>query len=160
LNLLLVVNGRDRSLRPKKAIHSISVRVFAHATENESKVLAALRLIVPEHISVDRLSVVGHFGNPMIILTARTEKASETCHIIGTIKTKLPKDELMELREEIPQHLSQRCTLVMKFDKQAAARGFLRQGKEDPIVLRAKIAAYPARVETATRITRDLFDDT
>ncbi len=47
----------------------------------------------------------------------------------------------------------------MKFDKQAAARGFLRQGKEDPIVLRVKIAAYPARVETATRIIRDLFDD-
>ncbi|MGZ4925263.1 MAG: RNA-binding domain-containing protein [Halobacteriota archaeon] len=157
--MLLVVNGSDRSRRPKKAIHSISVSVFAHATENEGKVLAALRLIVPEHISVDRLPVAGHFGNPMIILTARTEKASETRHIISAIKKKLPKDELMQLRDEIPQHLSQRCTLVMKFDKQAAARGFLRQGKEDPIVLRAKIAAYPARVETATRITRDLFED-
>ncbi|MGZ7132597.1 MAG: RNA-binding domain-containing protein, partial [Halobacteriota archaeon] len=67
--------------------------------------------------------------------------------------------ELMQLRDEIPQHLSQRCTLVMKFDKQAAACGFLRQGNEDPIVLRAKIAAYPARVETAARITRDLFED-
>jgi len=42
----------------------------------------------------------------MIILTARTEKASETRHIIGAIKKKAPKDELMELREEIPQHLS------------------------------------------------------
>jgi RNA binding exosome subunit len=153
------VNGSDRSRRPKKAIHSISVSVFAHATENESKVLAALRLLVPEHVSVDRMPVAGHFGNPMIILTARTEKASETRHIIGTIKNKLPRDELMELREEIPQHLSQQCTLVMKFDKQAAARGLLRHGKKDPIVLRAQIAAYPARVETATRMTRDLFDD-
>ncbi|MGZ4847056.1 MAG: RNA-binding domain-containing protein, partial [Halobacteriota archaeon] len=67
--MLLGVNGSDRSRRPKKAIHSISVSVFAHATENESKVLAALRLIVPEHVSVDRLRVAGHFGNPMIILT-------------------------------------------------------------------------------------------
>ncbi|HYC20499.1 MAG TPA: RNA-binding domain-containing protein [Candidatus Bathyarchaeia archaeon] len=153
------MNGSDRSCRPKKAIHSISVTVFAHATENESKVLAALRLIVPEHVSVDRLPVTGHFGNPMVILTARTEKASETRRIISAIKQKLPKDELMELREEIPQHLSQRCMLVMKFDKQAAARGFLQQGKEDPIVLRAKIAAYPARVKTATQIARDLFND-
>ena len=53
----------------------------------------------PEHVSVDRLPVAGHFGNPIIILTARTEKASETRHIIGAIKKKLPKDELMELRE-------------------------------------------------------------
>ena len=155
----LVLNGSEASCRPKKAIHGISVSVFAHGTENEGKVLAALRLIVPESVSVDRLPVTGHFGNPMVILTARTEKAYETRHVVGAIKQKLPTDELMELREQIPQHLNQRCTLVMKFDKQAAARGFLRQGKEDPIVLRAKIAAYPARVETATRITRDLFDD-
>ncbi|MGP8012505.1 MAG: RNA-binding domain-containing protein [Halobacteriota archaeon] len=155
----LVLNGSEASCRPKKAIHSISVSVFAHGTENEGKVLAALRLIVPESVSVDRLPVTGHFGNPMVILTARTEKAYETRHVVGAIKQKLPTDELMELREQIPQHLNQRCTLVMKFDKQAAARGFLRQGKEDPIVLRVKIAAYPARVETATRIIRDLFDD-
>jgi hypothetical protein len=159
LNLLLAVNGSDKSRKPRKAIHSISVSVFAHGTENEGKVLAALRLIVPESVSVDRLPVTGHFGNPMVILTARTEKAYETRHVVGAIKQKLPTDELMELREQIPQHLNQRCTLVMKFDKQAAARGFLRQGKEDPIVLRVKIAAYPARVETATRIIRDLFDD-
>ena len=159
LNLLLVVNGSDPSCRPKKAIHSISVSVFAHGTEDEGKVLAALRRIVPESVSVDRLPVTGHFGNPMVILTARIEKAYETRHIIGAIKKELPKDELIDLREQIPQHLNQRCTLVMKFDKQAAAGGFLRQGNEDPIVLRVKIAAYPARVETATQIIRDLFDD-
>ena len=155
----LVLNGSEASCRPKKTIHSISVSVFAHGTENEGKVLAALRLIVPESVSVDRLPVTGHFVNPMVILTARTGKAYETRHVVGAIKQKLPTDELMELREQIPQHLNQRCTLVMKFDKQAAARGFLRQGKEDPIVLRVKIAAYPARVETATRIIRAIFDD-
>ena len=116
-------------------------------------------MIVPENVAVDRLQVTGHFGNPMVILTARTEKANDTRRIISAIKTKLTKDELTELREQIPQHLNQRCTLVLKFDKQAAARGFLRQGKEDPIVLCAKIAAYPARVQNAMRITRDLFDD-
>lgn len=148
----------DASGRPKKALHSISVTVFAHGTENESNVLVALRQIVPEGVAVDRLEVMGHFGNPMVILTARTEKANDTRHIIGTITTKLPKDELTELREQIPQHLNG-CTLVLKFDKQAAARGFLRRGKEDPIVLRAKIAAYPARVQNAMRMIRDLFDD-
>ena len=153
------MKGSDASDRPKKAIHSISVRVFAHGTENESKVLAALRLIVPETVTVDRLQVTGHFGNPMVILTARTEKANDTRHIIDAIKTKLPKGELTELREQIPQHLDQRCTLVLKFDKQAAARGFLRQTKEDPIVLHAKIAAFPARLQNAMQITRDLFDD-
>ena len=155
----LPVKGSDASDRPKKAIHSIRVSVFAHGTEIESKVLAALRLIVPENVTVDRLPVTGHFGNPMVILTARTEKANDTRQIIGAIKTKLSKDELTELRQKIPQHLNERCTLVLKFDKQAAASGLLRQGEQDPIVLRAKIAAYPALVQNAMRIARDLFDD-
>jgi len=156
---LLFLHGSDGPRRPKKVIHSISVSVFAHGTENESKVLEALRLVVPESVSVDRLPVTGHFGNPLVVFTARTEKAYETRQIIDSIKKKLPRTELRELKQQIAQHLNQRCVLVMKFDKQAASRGFLRRGKKDPIVLRVKIATYPARVETATRIARDLLND-
>ena len=137
----------------------MSVSVFAHGTESESKVLTALHLIVPEDVGFDHLQVTGHFGNPITILTARITKTNETRHVISAIKEKLPKTELMELREQVPQHVSQRCIFVMKFDKQAAARGSLHLGNEDPIVLRVKIAAYPARADTAVRIARDLLNE-
>jgi RNA binding exosome subunit len=157
--LLLVALGSDTSRSPKKAIHNVSVSVFAHGTESESKILTALRLIVPETVGFDHLQVSGHFGNPITILTAQIKKTNETRHIISTIKEKLPKTELMELREQIPQHVSERCTLVIKFDKQAAARGSLHLGNEDPIVLRVKIAAYPARPDTAVQIAHDLLNE-
>lgn len=146
-------------VRRKKAIHSITVSVFVHGTEDESKVVAAFRLIVPENVRIDRQPVTGHFGNAIVILKARTGKAQAIRQVIDAIRNKLPKRDLIQLRGQIPQLLSERRTLVVKFDKQAAARGVLARGKVDPIVVRAKIAAYPARLEIAAEIARDLLNN-
>jgi RNA binding exosome subunit len=146
-------------VRRKKAIHSIAVNVFVHATEDESKVLAAFSLIVPENVLIDRQPVTGHFGNAIVILKARTRKAQAIRLIIDAIRDKLSKRDLIQLRRQIPQHLTERCTLVVKFDKQAAARGILELGKVDPIVVRAKIAAFPARLGVAAEIVRDILNN-
>ncbi|MGZ4863284.1 MAG: RNA-binding domain-containing protein [Halobacteriota archaeon] len=152
------MNDND-SLRPsKKGIHSITVNVFIRSTEDESKVLAAFRVIVPENVLIERQLVKGHFGNSIVILKARTERAREIRLIIRAIRNKLSKREFMRLQEQIPQHLSERCTLVIKFNKQTAAHGVLELGSEDPIVVRAKIAAYPARPSIAAEIARDVLN--
>jgi len=145
-------------VRRKKAIHSIAINVFVHATEDESKVLAALHLIVPENVRIDRQPVTGHFGNAIVILKAQTGQAQAIRLIIDAIRNKLSKRDLIQLRGQILQHLSERCTLVVKFDKQAATRGVLELGKDDPIVFRAKIAAYPARRGIAAEIARDVLN--
>jgi RNA binding exosome subunit len=149
----------NHRVRRKKAIHSIVVNVFVRATEDESRVLAAFRLIVPENVLIERQPVTGHFGNSIVLLNARTEQAQAIRLIIHAIGNKLSKRDLIRLREEIPQHLSETCTLVVKFDKQAAARGILELGENDPIVVRAKIAAYPARPSIAAEITRDVLNN-
>jgi RNA binding exosome subunit len=146
-------------VRRKKTIHSIAVNVFVHATEDESKVLAGLRLIVPENVRIDRQPVTGHFGNAIVILKAQTEQAQAIRLIIDAIRNKLPKRDLIRLQGQIPQLLSERCTLVMKFDKQAAVSRVLELGKDDPIVVRAKIAAYPACLGTAAEIARDVLNN-
>ena len=146
-------------VRRKKAIHSVTVNVFVRATEDESKVLTAFRLIVPENLLIKRQPVTGHFGNSIIILKARTEQIQAIRLIIHAIVNKLSRRDLTRLREQIPQHLSERCTLVVKFDKQAAARGVLELGEDDPIVVRAKIAAYPARPSIAAEIARDVLNN-
>jgi len=153
------VNDNDSSRPAKKAIHNIVINVFVYATEDENKVLTALRLIVPENVRIHRQPVTGHFGNPIVILEARTGKAQAIRLIMDTIKNKLPKRDLIKLRGQIPQLLSERCTLVMKFDKQAAARGVLALGQDVPIVVRAKIAAYPARIWVAAEIARDVLNN-
>jgi RNA-binding protein len=142
----------------KKAIHSLSVKVFVYGTEDESRVCKALRLIVPESVQIGRELLTGHFGNSIVVLSARTKKTSTIRAIFDVIKSELSNGDLKELREHILQHLSETCTLVVKFDKQAAAGGVLQLGTSDPIVLRAKIAAYPAHIEGAAQIARDLLN--
>lgn len=146
-------------VRRKKAFHSIAVSVFVNGTEDESKVVTALRLIVPENVRIDRQPVTGHFGNAIVVLKAQTGEAQAIRQVIDAFKNKLPKRDLIQLRRQIPQYLSERCTLVVKFDKQTAARGALKLGTDDPIVVRAKIAAYPARVEIAAEIARDVLNN-
>jgi RNA binding exosome subunit len=153
------VKATTHQLKRKKAIHSVAVSVFIYGTEDESRVFAAIRLIVPENVTVYRQQVAGHFGNAIIILKARIRDAQTIRQVIETIRNKLPKRDRIHFQERIHQHLSEKCTLVMKFDKQSAARGTLTPGEDDPIVVRVKIAAYPARPETAAEIARDLLNN-
>lgn len=145
-------------VRRKKTIHSIAVKVFVYGTEDERRVCEALRFIVPESVQLYREQLEGHFGNSIVVLTARTKKASAIRAVFDAIRNGLTNGDLTQLREQILQHLSENCTLVIKFDKQAAACGVLKLGTKDPIVLRAKIAAYPAHKEEAAEIARDLLD--
>jgi RNA binding exosome subunit len=127
----------------EEAILSLIITVFVHGTEDESKVLTALRLIVPENLRVDRQQLKGHFGNAIVVLKARTQEAQTICQIIDIIRCKLSRPDLMLLQEQPPQQVGERSTVVFKFNKQAAARGILELGGKDPIVVRAKIATHP-----------------
>jgi hypothetical protein len=145
-------------IRRKKVIHSLTVKVFVYGTEDETRVCKAVRLIVPESVQIDREPLTGHFGNSIVILSARTKKTAETRAVFDVIRNQLSSGDLKELRERTLQHLSETCTLVVKFDKQAAAGGVLQLGTKDPIVLRAKIAAYPAHANEAAEIARNLLN--
>jgi hypothetical protein len=145
------------SVRRKKTIHNVSVKVFVYGTEDERRVCEAVRLIVPESVQLAREQLTGHFGNSIVVLNGRIRKTSVIRAVFDVIRNRLSNGDLKQLREQILRHLSETCTLVIKFDKQAAACGVLKLGTKDPIVLRAKIAAYPAHIEEAAEIARDLL---
>jgi len=130
-----------------------------HATEDKHRVLDALHLLIPNDVAIEQHRATGHFGNPVIILKARAERAPTIHHIISVINTKLSDDELMHMREQIAQHIDQNCNLFIRFDKQKAALGILTLGREDPILTKIKIAAYPACHEAATETARELWKD-
>src|SRR6266566_623911 len=56
----------------KLPIHWIEARTYAHATEDEARVSAALAFALPEGESV-REVLEGHFGNVLVRLTRRIE---------------------------------------------------------------------------------------
>src|SRR2546426_12443109 len=56
-------------------IRRIEARTFCHATEEEVRVATALAFACPEG-ETSRESLEGYFGNPLVRLTRRVEKAA------------------------------------------------------------------------------------
>ena len=59
----------------KLPIAYIDIRVFAHATEDNEKVQAAVRNLLPEELAqtiiFQTTSLTGHYGNPITLLTVK-----------------------------------------------------------------------------------------
>ena len=58
-----------------KAIGYIDIRVFAHATEDPTKVQTAVKNLLPENCSetliFEQTNCTGHHGNPIILFTSK-----------------------------------------------------------------------------------------
>ncbi len=149
--------AKDRAQR--KLIHSITISTFVHATEDEERVLTALHVFVPHEVPIATQHVAGHFGNPVTILRAQITQAQTIRRTLDILYKKLSPSELESLRDDAARHLDESCNLFIRFDKQQAARGVLKLGREDPVLVRLKLAAYPARRETALRVVRELWEE-
>lgn len=120
----------------KSSIAYIDVRVFAHATENLDKVQTAIRNLLPtelaETLIFQTTSLMGHYGNPITIITAKlTDKKAlpEALEKIGSSLNSLDKDELSR---DLKLHL-EKGNLYLRFDKQSAFLGSIRFSQNDPI---------------------------
>lgn len=105
-------------------IHHILLRTFAHATEDVSRVKAALKLLLPEDSEIKSTRMEGHFGNPITILEAKLEKRhyKSFLDVLGN----LSKAELLQMRDELKRHVDDDCNFYVRFDKQAAYEGDIR----------------------------------
>ena len=138
-------------------IHHILLRTFAHATEDVSRVKAALQLLLPEDSEIKSTRTEGHFGNPITILEAKLEKRhyKSFLDVLGN----LSKAELLQMRDELKRHVDDDCNFYVRFDKQAAYEGDIRLAQtEDSVAIKMKIMSYPARRENAVKLMERLLD--
>ncbi len=145
--------------------HYCYFRTFCHATEIESRIEAALRFYVGD-AEVTRTEVEGHFGNPIAILESKLERSGNLRPLIGGIlAANAPETLIAELDERVDED----CYWYLRFDKQAAYRAYTQASasggeehetgeetrtrhaayrvvqKEDCVIMKAKLEAYPAR---------------
>lgn len=150
-------------------IHKISLRVNAHATEDEDRVKKALELFLPQNKIIEKSVVYGHFGNPIKIFQVDLKKKNECKYFIDFIKEKLNKEDLFNLNQEIADRVDNDCNFYLKFDKQCAYKGEVKlsSGRSfqslpnfasgDSIAVRIKIASYPAKRDKAIDIAKKLL---
>lgn len=141
-------------------IHHITIKAFAHATEDPSRVEKALRLFVPEDHTIEICRTEGHFGNPITIFTAKLKRSQQCRAFMYVLKSGLPSSELTMLINQANQRVDDSCNFYIKLDKQSAYDGAVRMAQtEDAISIRIKIKSYPTKRENTIKIVGSLLSD-
>ncbi len=132
--------------------HWIEFRAFCHATEEEERVATALRTVAAD-AELRREALEGHFGNPLVVLTARVDGASAVRAAWRRIATALGPDEVLR---DLSNRIDEDLVYHLRLDKQKAYLGAIElPGSADVIAMRGKVAAFPKRREVAERVMRD-----
>ncbi len=120
----------------KVPVTHIDVRVFVHATEDEEKVLSAVRNTLPsqvsESIAFKKSNLSGHHGNPITLFETKIKEKDHVRAFLEKLSSSLNILDKEALGGEIEQHVERNC-LYIRLDKQAAYLNEFRLGTTDPI---------------------------
>jgi len=134
--------------------HYVDIRAFSYATEDEKRVARALEAFLPEETELERAESEGHYGDRIVVLSARVENADDIRHVLSRVAE---VEDLDRVLEELDERVDDNCSFFLTFDKQAAFGDTIERG--DGITLRAKVEAYPAKRSAAVENARDALVD-
>jgi RNA binding exosome subunit len=142
---------------PRSPVAYIDISFFAHATEDQEKVIKAAENVVSavsaEGIIFKRSKLKGEYTNPIIYFKARVTKGAIADSVLKNVANKLPMSEKERLLRELSLRL-ERGSLYIRFDKQAAFKGKLMIGREDPIHVRIRFRGR--KTDEVTRVCSEI----
>jgi len=137
---------------------SARVSTLAHATEDEQKVIAALRVLLSNDVEIKGTKLKGHYGNLITSFDVSIGQRKTLSELWQRIAEKLRAGELEKIGEIVDDRTDESCHLYLRFDKQWAHAGELAlTDSGDAIHLTLKIVAYPARKEVATKLVKEFI---
>ncbi|WP_226041903.1 RNA-binding protein [Natrinema sp. DC36] len=142
---------------PQIPLHYVDLRTFCYATEDEKRVEEALRTFLPdgddEPFEIERAESEGHYGDRILVLSARVERADEVRHVLSRLADLESFDALID---ELDERVTENTELFLRLDKQAAFAGDVRLG--EGITFRGKVEAYPAKKERAVENAEEVLE--
>ena len=138
-------------------IHNISYRAFVYGTENQEKVETGIKTLFPSSSPKSELTE-GYYKNSVLILSDKITKKRETRNFVK-ILNELPVPDKKRISHQLENKIDDNGNLFLRFDKQRAYLGDLKVIEHgDPIHVKIKIAAYPAKKEIALKLAREMFE--
>lgn len=123
-------------LQAQNAVAYVDIRVFSHATEDETKVLDAVKRILAspyaEAIVFEKHVLSGHHGNPITFFDTRVKDKEALKTIVEEIAAHLNTLDKETLGSRLGE-FSERGSLFIRLDKQAAFGGEFKLARVDPI---------------------------
>ena len=141
----------------KKLILYVDIGCFVHATEDQQKVVEAMKKVLPED-HVDKIhftekKVQGHYGNPITLFGTRIHNQETIQAFIDNLSLRLDNIDKATLLQEISLHIAD-GSLYFRLDKQAAFQGKLQLYSVDHI--RIKIRFTIKKTEEVIQTCREL----
>jgi len=134
--------------------HYVDLRAFSYATEDDRRVEDALRFFLPEEFEIDRAESEGHYGDRILVFSARVENAGGIRGVLDRLE-ELPEEELGRVGAELEERVNEDCSFFVSLSKQSAFNGEVRLG--DGLTVRGKVEAYPAKKARAVDAVAELF---
>lgn len=141
---------------PRIPLHYVDLRTFCYATEDERRVESAFSTLLPEGFEIDRVESEGHYGDRILVLSARVENAAGIRTVLERLAA-IESEAGDRLVDELDDRVTENTELFFRVDKQAAFRGEIALG--EGITVRAKVEAYPASKEAAVENAREVLTD-
>ncbi len=142
---------------PQRDIAYIDIRFFAHATEDQDKVVRAAQNVFPsnqlEDVNFERSNLRGHYGNPITLFEARIKNKETISALVENISSNLSELDKETISKEFNLHV-EKGRLYIRLDKQAAFQGRLRLCTSDPI--RICIRFKKTKIEDVLNTLREL----
>ncbi|MCS7120055.1 MAG: RNA-binding domain-containing protein [Nitrososphaerota archaeon] len=141
----------------KRRIVSVELSFLAHATEDQDKVLQAVRNILPQE-QIDNITFIkskmkGEYGNPITLFKAQIRDHAAAEALVRNLSSNLLLTDREVLQHEFEHHV-ERGNLYLRFDKQAALLGETRLCRADPI--RIRIRFNTSRLEELKEKCREI----
>lgn len=137
--------------------HYVDLRTFSYGTEDDKRVEEALRAFLPERddepFPIERDEMEGHYGDRIVVLSARVENADDIRYVLGQLAD---ADDVDRVLGELDDRVTDNCELYLTIDKQSAFSGDIELG--DGITFRAKVEAYPAKREAAVENAEETLE--
>lgn len=142
---------------PCSSIALIDVSLFAHATEDEDKVMRAVQNLFPlkylDGITFRRQNLHGHHKNPIVLFETRIKDKEIIQTFVENLSSNLSVVDKENLLEEISRYV-EKGSLYLRLDKQAAFQGNFKLCTADPI--RVRIRFRKSKLEDVVQVCRKL----
>ena len=118
----------------------VDIRFSVHATEDENKVIKAIKNIFPddlfESIQFEKKLLEGHYGNSIVFFSTRIKDVKIINGLI--MKITLLINSLEKKIELDIDRVVEKGSLYLRLDKQAAFKEEIKVVKSDPIHIRMR----------------------
>ena len=143
--------------KPALPVSEVDIGCFAHATEDEDKVMNALRHILPpghvDEISFSKTTAKGHHGNPIVVFETRITDRNVVKATVETLASNLSPMDKETLMNDVEKHV-EKGSFYLRLDKQAAFRGEFKLALADPI--RVRLRLKKSRFDDVIEICREI----